>query len=153
MKKSILVLIIILSIFTYIPNVHAAEVLSVNAEESTSGLIKVSGTVENTMVATAVMVYDESGTNLITMKTTQVSDNNSFNASIKVASGNYVVKVADYNGGSYKTLALTPGSSASSTNSKVPATGDNIILYVVLSLVSITGLVGLGIHTKKKIFN
>ena len=34
-----------------------------------------------------------------------------------------------------------------------PKTGDNIILYIVLALIGITGLVGLGVYTKKKVFN
>lgn len=147
--KKILLLILAISFFLSIPSVSAYEALSVNASESSNGEITVSGTVENSMVAAAVNVYDASGENLITMRTTQINDDNTFSTQISLDAGTYIIKVADYNGGEYKSLTVTPGSNTTATDIKTPATGDNILVYILIGILSITGLSCVVIYLKK----
>ena len=70
------------------------------------GVVSVSGTTEDGALAVAISVYDSTGENLISLETTSVSDDNTFSREIELENDNYVVKVADYEGGEYKTVAV-----------------------------------------------
>ena len=149
-----LVLIITISFFLNISVTSAAEVLSVTANESSNGVITVEGTVENNMIAAAINVYDASGENLITMETTQINDDNTFRTTIALQAGTYVVKVADYDGGAYKTLTVSSESSASISTAKdvkTPATGDNILFYTLIGLVGAIGLISAITFFKRRV--
>lgn len=113
MKKfSKYLLIIILSLFI-IPivsvNVNAStlNVKTINAS-ITDNKISVDGTVDNGVLAVAIMVYEEDGTTLVTMKTTSVDSNDKYSDTIDVTAGKkYIVKAANYDGGEYITKKVT----------------------------------------------
>ena len=86
---------------------RAKEIKTINASEE-GGKVSVSGTAEAGTLAVAVMVYDESGKDLIAFETAAVSDENIYYAEISVAEGKYLVKVADYDGGDFKTATVSP---------------------------------------------
>ncbi|MBR3177551.1 hypothetical protein IKF27_01955 [Candidatus Saccharibacteria bacterium] len=86
---------------------RAKEIKTINASEE-GGKVSVSGTAEAGTLAVAVMVYDESGKELIAFETAAVSDENIYYAEISVAEGKYLVKVADYDGGDFKTATVSP---------------------------------------------
>lgn len=90
--------------------VFAANIVTVSATgNSTSATV--SGTAENGVTAVAIMVYDSTGTNLVIMESVAVSDNNTFNDTINLASGSYLIKVADYEGGTYSETTVTVAAS------------------------------------------
>ena len=151
MKKIILTLIMTLTIMM-MPIVKAANITTMSASESTSGEITISGTVEDSVIAVATLIYDSKGENLITMQTVQVNDDNTYNATFTLDAETYVVKVADYSGGNYKTATISPNTTTSGVSSSEdynPKTGDNILLYVVLGLISLVGLSSIAIYFKK----
>ena len=86
---------------------HAKEIKTINASQA-SGKVSVSGTAEAGTLAVAVMIYDESGKDLVAFETASVSDENLYYAEISVAEGKYLVKVADYDGGDFKTATVSP---------------------------------------------
>lgn len=90
--------------------VFAANIVTVSATgNSTSATV--SGTAENGVTAVAIMVYDSTGTNLVIMESVSVSDNHTFNDTINLASGSYLIKVADYEGGTYSETNVTVAAS------------------------------------------
>ena len=142
MKKILYILITIITVFSF-SNVFALnkEITTLNASEE-NGSINVSGKAENGCLAVAIMVYKEDGETLVTMQTTSVGDDNKFSDSIKVDNGTYIVKVADYDGGTFVTKTVSI-----KTN---PNTGDNMITYLIIGAISIV-LIGFGvIYIKRK---
>ncbi|MCR4925873.1 MAG: hypothetical protein K5917_06265 [Clostridiales bacterium] len=104
MKKKIRLLGVIFAIaltlaFTSMA-VKAGEVSTVNvtAENNT---ITVSGDAADDVAAVTIQVYDETGSNLLAMKTTSVDDNNKYSQAIELANGTYTVKAANYSGGNF----------------------------------------------------
>lgn len=90
--------------------VFAANIVTVSATgNSTSATV--SGTAENGVTAVAIMVYDSTGTNLVIMESVSVSDDHTFNDTINLASGSYLIKVADYEGGTYSETTVTVAAS------------------------------------------
>lgn len=90
--------------------VFAANIVTVSATgNSTSATV--SGTAENGVTAVAIMVYDSTGTNLIIMESVSVSDNHTFSDTINLASGSYLIKVADYEGGTFSETTVTVAAS------------------------------------------
>lgn len=102
-------LLIMLSLFIIpIVSVNAAtlDVKTINAS-ITDNKISVDGTVDNGVLAVAIMVYEEDGTTLVKMETTSVDSNDKYSDTIDVTSGKkYIVKVANYNGGTYVTAEV-----------------------------------------------
>lgn len=172
MKKSFKLIIstLLLAIMVLVPfvNVDAAgnsNIKTIDASIS-NGTISVSGTTEDGVLAVAIMVYDSTETNLITMQTTSVGSDNSYSDTITLASGTYVVKVADYDGGEYVTKTVketiteqeneqqevnentevsnevnentTANSGATASN---PKTGDNIIFYIAIFVIAVLGII------------
>lgn len=180
MKKfSKYLLIIILSLFI-IPiisvNVNAAtlDVKTINAS-ITNNKISVDGTVNNGVLAVAIMVYEEDGTTLVKMETTSVDSNDKYSDIIDVTAGKkYIVKAANYDGGTYVTAEVdgTVNNSNNNTNNensnnsnnntantetsnKVnnntnPQTGDNIIIFSIIFVLALTGILATCIISKKK---
>lgn len=112
MKKRIS-LIIILVAFVLIMIIPAKNVYALNKQITTfeatqnNGEISVSGTTEAGALAVAIAIYNEDGTELITMQTTEVNSSNEFSATIALESGNYLIKVADYEGGTFSEKSIT----------------------------------------------
>ena len=133
MKKfSKYLLIIILSLFI-IPivsvNVNATtlDVKTINAS-ITNNKISVDGTVNNGVLAVAIMVYEEDGTTLVTMETTSVDSNDKYSDTIDVTAGKkYIVKAANYDGGTYVTAEVdgTVNDSNNNTNNENSDNSDN----------------------------
>lgn len=162
MKKSFKLIIstLLLAIMVLVPfaNVDAAgnsNIKTIDASIS-NGTISVSGTTEDGVLAVAIMVYDSTETNLITMQTTSVGSDNSYSDTISIESGNYVVKVADYDGGEYVTKTVketiteqeneqqevnenTAANSGATTSN--PKTGDNIIFYIAIFVIAVLGII------------
>lgn len=81
-------------------SVYAGTVNSVKATES-EGKITVSGTVDSSVLAVAIVVY--SGSDLEYMQTANVNSDGTFSVELEKVfdTGTYDVNVADYNGGAY----------------------------------------------------
>ena len=81
-------------------SVYAGTVTSIEATEE-SGKITVSGTVDSSVYAVAIVVY--SGSNLEYMETASVNADGTYSVELGTtfADGTYTVKVADYAGGEY----------------------------------------------------
>lgn len=167
MKKfSKYLLTIILSLFIIpIVSVNAAtlDVKTINAS-ITDNKISVDGTVDNGVLAVAILVYEEDGTTLVTMETTSVDSNDKYSDTIHVTAGKkYIVKAANYDGGTYVTTEVdgsinnnnnenSNNSNNSNNNSseKNPQTYDESTGWAALLLISISGFVGTIVYRKKQ---
>ena len=110
MKKKIIagiITILALAVAMIPATTRAKDIKTINASES-NGKVSVSGTAEAGTLAVAVLVYDENGAELLAMETASVSDENLYYAEVELAEGTYLVKVADYDGGDYKTATVSP---------------------------------------------
>lgn len=159
LKKSIVTIMAGIMIFLAASStIEAKNITSLNATAA-NGKITVSGTAEAGTLACAVLVYDETETNLLSMETCGVTADNtySYTLGMKFANGTYVVKVADYDGGSYTTTKVTVSGSTSagtetqaSSETKVsPKTGDVNPIAGVFTLILIAGA-GVVLTSKKK---
>ena len=108
MKKVIACVVTVLALSAAIvpATTRAKDIKTVNVSEA-NGKISVSGTAEAGTLAVAVMIYDEDS-NLVAMETAGVSDENLYYAEVALAESTYTVKVADYDGGAYKTATVSP---------------------------------------------
>ena len=142
MKKLLYVLILVL-VVTITPSIFAYEIKTLDVTEDTTGLIKVSGTSESEMMAASISIFDEAGTTLITMKTVQVNDDDTFSAEFQLDPGKYVVRAADYDGGTVveKTVVATD-----TTNVK---TGDNIYTYVIIGAIAVIAIIAGVLYIRK----
>ena len=147
-----LLVVVVLSVPTYAAN---AKVTALNASASGS-TINVSGSVESTMVAAAISVYDEAGTTLVALKTTPITDANTFSDSVTVSSaGIYTVRVADYDGGAYSEtkvkVATATTTAAAPSTAKAPKTAENPIFWVAFAFVGLAaGLTAARVHNAYK---
>ena len=109
MKKVIACIVTVLALAAVIvpATTRAKDIKTINASEA-NGKISVSGTAEAGTLAVAVMVYDENGSELLAMETASVSDESLYYAEVELPEGTYQVKVADYDGGDYKTATVSP---------------------------------------------
>ena len=174
-------LVIMLSLFI-IPivsvNATTLDVKTINAL-ITDNQISVNGTVDNGVLAVAIMIYEEDGTTLVTMETTSVDSNDKYSDTIDVvtAGKKYIVKVANYDGGTYVTAEVdgTVNDSNNNTNNensnnsnnnttntetsnKVdnttnPKTGDNIIIFSIIFVIALTGILVTCIISIKRVKN
>ena len=159
LKKSIVTIMAGIMIFLAASStIEAKNITSLNATAA-NGKITVSGTAEAGTLACAVLVYDETETNLLSMETCGVAADStySYTLGMKFANATYVVKVADYDGGSYTTTKVTVSGSTSagtetqaSSETKVsPKTGDVNPIAGVFTLILIAGA-GVVLTSKKK---
>lgn len=167
-KLSKYLLVIMLSLFM-IPFVSVkAEALNVKTIDAsiTDSQISVNGTVDDGVLAVAILVYEEDGTTLVTMETTSVDSSNKYADTIHVTAGKkYIVKAANYDGGTYVTTEVDgsinnndnensnnngSNSNNNNNNEKNPQTYDNLMTWIILLVVSISGIVGTSIYFKKK---
>ena len=109
-KKAILslaaiCLVFACSIFGMKVKVMAAGTISNATVDGGDRQLTVSGTVPAGQpspagLAVAIFVYDETGTTLVGYQTTSITSN-SFSTTFSIGAGKYLVKVADYEGGTY----------------------------------------------------
>lgn len=124
--KIILTAIFIVIITTFLSSsVYAGTVNSINATEN-EGKITVSGTVDSSVYAVAVVVY--SGSNLEYIETANVKADGTYNKELekKFDYGTYEVRVADYNGGDYKKVSVEVKKEISNTVSENTTTDNTV---------------------------
>ena len=73
------------------------------------GKVLFNGTVDSETLAVSLMVYDQSGENLVSIASAAVDDKNEYNIEMQLPKGIYLVKAADYNGGKFLEKAVTVG--------------------------------------------
>ena len=83
------------------------EITSINA--SISGTtISISGTTVDNVLAVQLVIYDETGKNIVKMYSTDVTADHTFSATVPVeTAGTYVVTAADYDGGTVVTTTVS----------------------------------------------
>ena len=125
-------------------NAQAKTISSVSAVNS-NGKITVSGTAEEGTLACAVFVYDSTGSTLLDMETCEVNADNSFRYQMSKTydKGTYVVKVADYDGGSYKstTATVAEATAAATTTVKSPKTSEMTPWFLMAAGLLVLGAV------------
>ena len=116
MKKLVLIITIILSIFT-IGKVNAKEIISIDGSIENNKL-NVSGKAEEGTLAVEIMVYDASN-NLVYMESTSVDSDNNFAKTFNVDGNEYTIKVADYDGGNYIEKKITSNNDTSNVSNSI----------------------------------
>ena len=143
MKKISLFIVSILLIIPFTVSAAEYKVVELNAS-SENTTIKYDGTMEAGSTAVMCKLYDSSSNELDYFSS--AVDNTKFNGTFTAPKdGEYIVKCANYEGGDLKEATVTVGSTTSKT-SKNPKTGDNILTFASLMIIS---LVGLGVVTFK----
>ncbi|MCR5754262.1 MAG: hypothetical protein K6G30_05535, partial [Acetatifactor sp.] len=112
-KLQTVISVFALAFILLIPGISAkaGTISTVNATGADS-VINVSGSAGSGVVSVVILVYDETGTNLVMMQSTEVKDDHSFADVISASVGNYVVKVADYDGGAFAETTVTVSQSS-----------------------------------------
>ena len=82
------------------------------------GKVLFNGTVDSETLAVSLMVYDQSGENLVSIASAAVDGNNEYNIEMQLPEGTYVVKAADYNGGKFLEKTVTVGGESDNTQNK-----------------------------------
>lgn len=102
--------------------VKAAGTVSSATASVSNSTVTVSGTVEAspTVYAVAIVAYDSNG-NLQALVSTNVDSSNAYSTSFSLPAGTYTIKVADYEGGEFKSVAdpvtvVAPPATTSSTS-------------------------------------
>lgn len=152
-RISLIILAAIILIVMIIPSSKIYAVTTKNIETlnatQANGKIKVSGTTENGVLAVAVQVLDEDE-NLVALETGAVDNDNKYEVEIEAKEGKYIIKVADYDGGEYKTVTIPEDAEETTEETKEKATkedtttnvantaktGDSIIVYVTIFAVA-----------------
>ena len=138
----ILILFVVLA-----PKALALDVKTAEASLDSNGTLTVKGTTPSEMMAVSINIYEEDGTTLVAVRSTQVNDDDTFEFTEKFEAKKYVVKVADYEGGNTIDIAVEPnGETATSKNAK---TGDFIHIYVIAGIVALIGIFGTAFYLKK----
>ena len=153
MKKLSLFIVSILLLIPFSVSADEPKVKSLDA--SISGLtISYNGTMEDGSHAVMCKLYDKDS-NEIDLLSSAV-DNSKFEGSFEVSTkGEYKVACANYEGGEIveTTVIIDEEKEESSTDkskTKSPKTGDNIMKYVVISIVSLIGIGFVVIKLRKK---
>ena len=145
MKKVISsIVVFVLAMVFIVPGINAKEIKSLDLKEEKSGVVTVSGTTEEDMLAVAIIVYDKDS-KLVTMQTTSVLDNK-YSDTVKLSTGKYTVKVADYDGGEYKESVIDV---TNNVGVKSPNTLDDIYVYIIIGIIAIAGIVYYIVTSKK----
>lgn len=87
---------------------QAGNITSVTVTPGTKQ-ITVKGVADNDVLSVVIFVYDSTGTNLIQMESVAVDANHAYTRTFTVENGSYLIKVADYDGGAFKTANVTVG--------------------------------------------
>lgn len=142
MKKYLLVLLI--GFVICIQNVNAATVTSSKYE---NGLITITGT--GTKQA-QIVIFDKNNSPIY-MTTAPITDGKYNIILPKIATlvkGNYVIKVADYDGKNVSETKLEIKSTNTASDS--PNTHDNLVTYIILFGLGCVGIGTIYIYNKKK---
>ncbi len=142
MKKLKLFIVSVLLLIPFTVNAAEPKVTSLDAKVSKNE-ITYNGTMEDGSTAVMCKLYD-SKSNEIDLLSTQV-DSNKFEGSFTVSSkGTYKVSCANYEGGEIteKTVEVI--------KVKNPKTGDKIVLYLVVGIISLVGVGCLTLRFKKQ---
>ena len=152
MKKLSLLLVLIITLF--IPFYVNAEDLNVKTLEASysDNAVTVKGTVDDGVLAVAIMIYDSDESNVLKFETTNVNEDNTFEHKVVFEKeGTYVIKAANYDGGDYKSVNLSISSNEKKETPNNPKTIDNILIYLVVTILAVVGIFGTKIYFKKKI--
>ena len=146
-KLIITTLLIVVLTLILSSSVYAGEVKTVTATEK-DGKITVNGTVEEGVLAVAIVVNLDGELNY--METGNVDENGKYSVELAKTfnDGEYEICVADYNGDDYKkTTIQVPTEDSTSKkedkkeNSSNPKTGDLIMLWISILLISMLGII------------
>jgi len=113
MKKKTITTFIIVSILlmlfqTSVSAVSNNNILTLSASVS-EHTVSVSGTAESEVLAGVVVVYNSTETTMLDMESFEVGSDNTFSYTLTNTfdDGTYVIKVADYDGGQFKSITVT----------------------------------------------
>ena len=145
--KIIFTLTLCLGLFVAVSvNAQAKTISSVSAVSS-NGKITVSGMAEEGTLACAVFVYDSTESTLLDMETCAVKEDSTFRYQMTktYAKGDYVVKVADYDGGNYQTTTVkvadkTEENIKDTTTVKSPKTSETTPWYFMVAALLLLGV-------------
>ena len=133
----------------------AGEITSFTASIE-DGKMTTSGKAADGVYAVQVLVYNEAGTELVTMQSTGVNADGTFSETISVNEGTYLVKAADYAGGSFKEMTVKyekpEKGGEEEKKAKEPGTGDSslVILFALLGTMSIITIAGVAYRASKR---
>lgn len=145
--KIIFTLTLCLGLFVAVSVNAQAKTISGVSAVSSNGKIIVSGTAEEGTLACAVFVYDSTGKTLLDMETCEVKEDSTFRYQMSktYAKGDYVVKVADYDGGNYQTTTVkvadkTEENIKDTTTVKSPKTSETTPWYFMVAALLLLGV-------------
>lgn len=95
----------------------AGTIASIDASVN-DGTVTVSGTADSGVLSVAIFVYDESGENMLQMKSVAVASDQKYSEDFKLSDGKYLVKAADYEGGKFAETTVTVGESKEDDKNK-----------------------------------
>lgn len=95
----------------------AGTIASIDASVK-DGTVTVSGTADSGVLSVAIFVYDESGKNMLQMKSVAVASDQKYSEDFKLSDGKYLVKAADYEGGKFAETTVTVGESKEDDKNK-----------------------------------
>lgn len=95
----------------------AGTIASIDASVK-DGTVTVSGTADSGVLSVAIFVYDESGENMLQMKSVAVASDQKYSEDFKLSDGKYLVKAADYEGGKFAETTVTVGESKEDDKNK-----------------------------------
>lgn len=156
--KILFTLTLCLGLFVIVSVNADAKTISGVSAVSSNGKIIVSGTAEEGTLACAVFVYDSTGKTLLDMETCEVKEDSTFRYQMSKTydKGNYVVKVADYDGGNYQTTTVkiadkteesvkdtttNPTTANAATTVKSPKTSEMTPWYLIVAALLLLGAV------------
>ena len=109
-----------IQIKAYTPGITSLNVVSSESQ------ITVSGTTEEEVTAVSIYVYKPDGSSLVRMKTSSVSDENTYSETIPLEKGTYIVKVSNYEGGTLVTKENVVVGESSETKDNEPKETKNV---------------------------
>jgi hypothetical protein len=109
---TLILAILLVFVFSIVPSAAADPTIEIENATYSNGNVSVSGTVEEGILAVAILIY--SGDTLLRLETTGITSSKSFAASIsmRLDAGTYTVKAADYDGGAFTEKSLTVAATA-----------------------------------------
>lgn len=102
----------------------AGTITSVSATAGTNQFT-VNGVAGDDVLSVAILVYDSTGTTLLQMESVAVDSNHAYTDTFTVAEGTYLVKVADYEGGTFSQTSVTVTPAAPTKYSVITTSGGN----------------------------
>ncbi len=118
--------------------------------KSDDGKLTVTGKASGDVLSVAVLVYDESGKNLIDVGSTVVNDDKTFTRVVALPNGTYTVKAADYDGGDFtQALAKEESPTDDTIPDKTPGTADYSNPYLWITVFGVAVAVSGGAFVYK----